>query len=168
MEIANYSKPRKIILIAGIISAITNLFVIYPLMHSTASYITDYNWLFVSLGASVLLLLYGITGPRFFQYLMFTFGSAILCAAFWFAYSILGSSPAFLVILVGIPSGIIIALLFFVLRYLFFFRNKSLQVEKARNNRLLLKQIVLYIILALIVSIFFVKGGDWWFYLFEQ
>ncbi len=168
MEIANYSKPRKIILIIGIISAIINLFVIYPRMHSTASYITDYNWLFVSLGGSVLLLLYGITGPRFFQYLMFTFGSATLCAVFLFVYSIWDSWMGFLVLLVGIPSGIVTALVFFILRYFLFFRNKSLPVEKAPKNKLLLKQIILYIFLALIVSVLFIKGGDWWFDLFEQ
>lgn len=168
METANYSKPRKTILITGIISAVINLFVIYPLMHSTASYITDYNWLFVSLGGSALLLLYGFTGPRFIQYLLFTFLSAILFAAFWYVYSIWDLWQKLLIVLVGIPSGIITALLFFVLRYLFFFRNKSLPIEKAQSKKLLLKQIVLYIILGLIVSILFVKGGDWWFDLFEQ
>lgn len=168
MEITNYSKLRKLTLITGLISAVINLLVIYPLVHSTASYLSDYNWLFVSSGASVLLLLYSLTGPRFIQYLLFTFLSAILCAAFWYIYSIWDSWQRLLVVFVGIPSGITTALLFFILRYLIFFRNKSLPVEKAQKNRLLLKQIILYIFLALVVSILFLKGGDWWFDLFEQ
>ncbi|WP_143014192.1 hypothetical protein [Mucilaginibacter pineti] len=168
MEITKYSKPRKVILITGIITAVINLLVIYPLMHSTASYITDYNWLFVSLGGSVLLLLYGLTGPRFFQYLLFTFLSTIFCAVSLFVYSIWDSWMGFLVLLIGIPSGIVTALVFFILRYVLFFRNKSRPVEKAQKNKLLLKQIVLYIFLAAIILILFIKGGDWWFDLFEQ
>ena len=168
MEITNYSKPRKIILITGIISAVINLFVIYPSVHSTASYISDYTLLFASLLVSTLLLLYGLTGPRFFQYVLFIFLSAILCATFWYIYSIWDSWKRLLVVFVGIPSGIITALLFFILRYVIFFRNKGLPVDKAQKNKLLLKQIVLYVFLALIVSILFLKGGDWWFDLFEQ
>jgi hypothetical protein len=124
--------------------------------------------MFVSFGASVLLLIYGFTGPRFTQYLLFTFLSAILLAAFWYIYSIWDSWSRLLVVFVGIPSGIITALLFFILRYVMFFRNKSLPGYKAQKNKLLIKQIILYIFLALIISILFLNGGDWWFDLFEQ
>nr|WP_157536005.1 hypothetical protein [Mucilaginibacter sp. L294] len=168
MKISNYSKSRKIILIAGMVIAIINLLVIYPKEHSIASYISDYQWTFTSLGAAILLLLYGLTGPRFTQYLLFTFLNAILFASFWYIYSIWDTWSRLLVVFVGIPSGIITALVFFILRYVLFFRNKSLPVEKAQKNKLLLKQIILYIFLGLIVSILFIKGGDWWFDLFEQ
>jgi hypothetical protein len=168
MEIANYSKARKIILKTGTVIAIITLVIIYPMEHSTASYISDYNGAFIGLGTSALLLLYGFTGPRFFKYLLFTFLSAIFCAVSLFVYSIWDSWMGFLVLLVGVPSGIVTALVFFILRYVLFFRNKSLPVEKAQKNKWLLKQTVLYVFLALVVSVLFIKGGDWWYDLFEQ
>ena len=168
MTIAGYTTARKTMLIAGSLVGLICLVFIYPKEHSTASYVTDYSLTFTTLATSAMLLLYGFTGPGFFKYILFTFLSAIVCATFWYVYSFWDIWQKLAVVWIGIPSGIITALMFFILRYLLFLRNKDQSIQHPKTSNLLLKQVLLYIFLAIVISILFLKGGDWWFELFES
>ncbi|MBB5620813.1 hypothetical protein HDE69_001866 [Pedobacter cryoconitis] len=84
MEISKYSKPRKIILIAGIVICLVNLFVIYPLERSTSSFIMEFTFSYIGVALSIVSILYGITGVHFIKYLAFILLSAIVRATCWY------------------------------------------------------------------------------------
>lgn len=168
MEVSKYSKPRKVILLTGIVVCLITLLVVFPIEYAAASYINDFKWTYPGLAFSIFFILYGFRGRHFMKYLLFVFGSMLVSGICWYLYSFHDSWVEVMVILAGLPSGLVTALLFFVLRYFIFFRNKELPVEKAQKNKMFLKQLVLYFVLLLIVSILFLKGGDWWFEIFQQ
>jgi hypothetical protein len=168
MEISKYSKPRKIILIAGIVICLVNLFVIYPLERSTSTTIMEFTFSYIGLGLSIVSILYGLTGGRFIKYLAFILLSVVVSATCWYIYGAGGWFQKFIAFWAGIPCGVITALIFFILRYYIFFRNRELPVGRQTNIILFLMQLVLYFVVLLIVAIVFENGGDWFFDTFEK
>jgi cation transport ATPase len=168
MEISNYSKSRKIILFSGIVICLISAFVICPLERSKSPFITDYIFTYIGLALSVVLILYGFTGGSSIKYLAFILLSAIVSITCWYIYTAGDWWKKLMIMWLGVPSGIVAALVFFVLRYYLFFRNKALPVGRRKKNILLLKQVVVYFVVLLIVSILFLKGGDWIYDVFES
>ena len=168
MEISSYSKSRKIILFSGIVICLISTFVICPLERSKSPFITDYIFTYIGLALSVISMLYGFTGGSFIKYLGFILLSVIIGTICWYIYTAGDWWRKLMIMWLGVPSGIVAALAFFVLRYYLFFRKKALPVDRRKKRILLLKQVVLYFVLLLIVSILFLKGGDWIYEVFES
>jgi hypothetical protein len=168
MEVSKYSKLRKVILLIGIVVCLVTLLVVFPIEYAAASYISDFKWTYPGLAFSVLFMLYGFTGHHFMKYLFFIFGSTLVSGVCWYLYSFHDPWVEIIVLLAGLPAGIVTALVFFVLRYFLFLRNKERPVGVQQKNILLVKQGILYFVLLVIVSVIFLKGGDWWFELFQQ
>jgi len=161
MEISKYSKVRKIILIAGLVIGLINLCIVFPGEYAKSSYITDFVLTYICLAISVFFVLYGFTGRKFFNYLLFMLLSAIIGAVCWFFVFYGELWQTLLMVWIGIPTGLLTALLFFPLRYYIFCRNSMLPIEKSKKRMRYLKQAILYFILLFVVSILFFYGGDW-------
>jgi len=168
MEISKYSTPRKIILFAGIVICLVSVFVIWPVERSKSPFITDYIFTYIGLALSVIFFLYGFTGGSFIKYLAFILLSVIVSTICWYIYTAGDWWRKLMIMWLGVPSGIVAALVFFVLRYFMFFRNRVLPVDRRKKRILLLKQVLLYFVVLLIVSILFLKGGDWIYEIFES
>lgn len=161
MEISKFSKVRKIILIAGIVIGLVDLCIIFPFEYSRSSYITDFVLTDICLVVAVFFILYGFTGSGFLKYLLGIIVSALVSAACWALFLDGNWLQKFIVVWLGIPSGILTALVFFVLRYYIFCRNKTLPSERGKKIRTYLLQTVLYFVLLLIISVLFYTGGEW-------
>jgi len=161
MEISKFSKVRKIILIAGIIIGLVDLCVIFPIEYSKSSYITDFVFTYICLVVAVLFVLYGFTGRKFFNYLLFMVLSAFIGSVCWFFIFYGDLWQKLLMVWIGIPAGLLTALLFFPLRYYIFCRPSVPLIEKDKKKIGYLKQVILYFILLFLVSILFFYGGDW-------
>lgn len=168
MEISKYSKSRKIIFIAGIVICLVNLFVIYPLERSRSSSIMEFTFSYIGIALSIVSILYGLTGGHFIKYLAFILLSAIVSATCWYIYGAGGWLQKFIAFWAGIPCGVITALIFFILRYYIFFRNRKYPVDRQTNILLFLKQLVLYFVVLLIIAVVFENGGDWYYDIFEK
>jgi hypothetical protein len=168
MEISKYRTPRKIMLFAGIVICLVTLFIICPLERSKSPFITDYVFTYIGLALSVISILYGFTGGSSIKYLAFILLSAIVSITCWYIYTAGDWWKKLMIMWLGVPSGIVAALVFFVLRYYMFFHNRALPVDRRKKKILLLKQVVLYFVVLLIVSILFLNGGDWMYEVFES
>ncbi|SHE54330.1 hypothetical protein [Pedobacter caeni] len=169
MSVSNYSKVRKIMLTAGAVISLVSVFVIYPIEYSKSSYVSDFILSITGITIGTLLILYGLTGGLFIKYLGFLVLSAITGFFCWYFYPVADNWwSGVMALYCGIPSGIIAALLFFIIRYYLFFRNKAFPVDRSARNILFLKQLVLYFVLLAIVSVLFLKGGDWIYDIFQS
>ncbi|WP_235324394.1 helix-turn-helix domain-containing protein [Pedobacter lusitanus] len=73
MEMSKYSKPRKIILLTGIVICLLSVFIIFPVEYSKSYFIEDYILTYTGLTMATLSILYGLTGRSFIKYLLFDF-----------------------------------------------------------------------------------------------
>lgn len=71
-------KKRKFTAIAGIITLLVSVFVIYPIEMGKANYVTDFVCTYVGLVVAVLLLMLGLMGKYFIKGLSFMLVSTIL------------------------------------------------------------------------------------------
>lgn len=169
MSISNYSKVRKIMLTAGGVISLVTLFIIYPIEYSKSNFVADFILTGIGITIGTLLILYGLTGGRFIKYLGFLVLSGIMGFFCWYFYPV--SDNWFLGVIAlyaGVPSGLVSALVFFIIRYYLFFRNREFPVERSARNVLFLKQLLLYFVLLAIVSVLFLKGGDWIYDIFQS
>ncbi|TDQ08294.1 hypothetical protein [Pedobacter metabolipauper] len=147
-----FTNIRKAFLIAGIITLAISVAVIFPIESSKTYFLEELPYTFLTLAIALLLGMFGLLGNNFFKGLLLLFVSSIVgFILFYFAFPVIRGS-AFISIWLGIPSGIIAALVFMVANYYF--------LRAAKSYRLL-KQIIVYSIILLIVAILFGYGGDW-------
>lgn len=145
---------RKILLISGMVTLLISTCVIFPIEYNKNTLLEEFVYTFLTLAIALFLLLIGLLGKHFFKGVLFILVSSIIGSVLFFvAYP---SSPfaMFIAIWIGIPSGIITALIFMLVNY--WFLNKI-------ENYKLMKQIFLYSIILCMVSILFGYGGDWIF-----
>jgi len=96
----------------------------------------------------------GFMGKHFFRGILFLLLSAIIgYFLIYFGYP-LGQFSFLAAFWLGIPSGIVAALIFLVVNYCYLMRIKTHKI---------IKKIVVYLIILLIVAILFGYGGDWYF-----
>lgn len=151
---AKIFNKRNIFLTGGIITLLISLLIIYPVEYGKSYLIDDFVYTFLTLAIALFLLMFGLMGKSFFKGILFLLGSTIFgFIVFYFAYLRIPWSGLAAVYL-GIPSGIVTAIVFFLGNYLFL-RNKT--------NYKLLKQVTMYLLILLVVSILFAFGGDWSF-----
>lgn len=153
-----FSTTRKVLLIAGILILLISTCVIFPIESSKTSFLEGFGYTFLTLAIALLLLMYGLMGNNFFKGLLFIVTSSILGAVFFYVAYPLAPFTVFVAIWLGIPSGIITALIFMIGDFYFF---------NAIKNYKLLKQIIVYMVILFIVSVLFGYGGDWIFEITE-
>ena len=140
---------RKFTAIAGIITLLVSVFVIYPIELGKANYVSEFVYTYVGLSIAVLLLMLGLMGKYFIKGLSFILVSTIL------GFTLIALSVEFGAILgfvIGIPSGVIAGIIFLVINFYF--------LKNIKRYRLPV-QIVSYFIILCIVSFIFFRGGDW-------
>ena len=142
-------KKINFITIAGTITLLISVFVIYPIEMGKANYVTDFVCTYVGLVVAVLLLMLGLMGKYFIKGLSFMLVSTIL------GFTLIALTVEFGAILgfvIGIPSGVIAGMIFLVINFYF--------LKNIKRYRLPV-QIVSYFIILCIVSFIFFRGGDW-------
>ena len=140
---------RKFTAIAGIITLLVSVFVIYPIELGKANYVSEFVYTYVGLSIAVLLLMLGLMGKYFIKGLSFILVSTIL------GFTLIALSVEFGAILgfvIGIPSGGIAGIIFLVINFYF--------LKNIKRYRLPV-QIVSYFFILCIVSFIFFRGGDW-------
>lgn len=148
----NIPNNRKIPLIAGAILFLICICIIFPIEYKRNSFIEEFVYTYYTLALALLLMMFGLMGRNFFKGLLFLVLSALIGAVFFYVAYPLVPYAAFIAVWLGIPSGILAALIFMVFN--FYFLNKQ-------NRYKLLKQIGVYSLILLIVSVLFGYGGDW-------
>lgn len=153
-EQTNLIGKRKVVLWAGVITLLISLLVIYPVERSKANYIDEFGFTYLTLFIALPLIMFGLMGKSFFKGILMVALSAVVGAVFfYFAFPpFLFSS--FIAVLLGVPSGIITALLFLIVNHYFF---KDIRSYKR------IKQVAVYFIILLVVAVLFGYGGDWIF-----
>ena len=146
------STTRRVLLIAGLSILLISTCVIFPMEYSKASFIEEFGYTYLTLALALFLLMFGLMGRHTYKGLLFMALSSIIGAVFFYVAFPVSIFTVFIAIWLGIPSGIITALIFMIVNF-YFFRD----VKKHR----LLKQIVVYLVILLIVSVLFGYGGDW-------
>ncbi|MEO5911327.1 MAG: hypothetical protein ABIP95_10590 [Pelobium sp.] len=148
-QLANISNTRKICLVAGVITLLISVLVIYPIEMGKANFVNDFVYTYLSLAVAVLLLMLGLMGEYFISGLLFVLISTIL----GFTLILLSLEyGAILGFVIGIPSGVIAGLIFLVINFYF--------LKDVKRYRLPI-QIVSYCIILCLVSFLFYHGGDW-------
>jgi hypothetical protein len=147
-----FSTTRKVLLIAGIIILLLSTCVIFPIEYSKASFVEEFVYTYLTLAIALFSLMFGLMWKHFFKGLLFVVISSIVGAFFFYVAYPVVPFAAFIAIWLGIPSGIITALIFMIVNFYFFKEQKSYR---------LLKQIAVYFIILLVVSVLFGYGGDW-------
>lgn len=143
---------RKAFLIAGTLTLLISTCVIFPTERSKTNFLEDFVYTFSSLALSLLMLMFGLMGRDFFKGLLFLLLSSIIAAVFFYVAYPLAPFAYFVAFWLGVPSGIVTALLFMTINF-YFFKN----IKKYK----LLKQSIAYVIILLIVCVLFGYGGDW-------
>ncbi|ALL06867.1 hypothetical protein AQ505_16060 [Pedobacter sp. PACM 27299] len=152
--LTNLSTPRKVILMAGILTLLISTCVIFPIQKEESNFLEDFTYTFLGLFLALLLLMIGLLGKDFFKGLLFLFFSTIFGGVcFYVAYPPV-TFASFIAVWLGVPSGVVTAILFMIVNFYFL---KDLKRYK------LLKQIIVYFIILFIVSVLFGYGGDWSF-----
>ena len=146
------STTRKVLLIAGLFTLLISTCVIFPVEYSKASFIEEFGYTYLTLAIALFLLMFGLMGRYTFRGLLFLALSSIIGAIFFYVAFPVSLFTVFIAIWLGIPSGIITALIFMIVNFYFF--------SDAKKHKLL-KQIVVYLVILFIVSILFAYGGDW-------
>lgn len=158
MRLSKISTIRKVLLITGIFTLLLGTCVIFPIEYSKAIVIEEFGYTYLTLAIALLLLMCGLMGKQVFKGLLFLLISSIIGAVFFYLAFPVIPFAVFIAIWLGIPSGIIAALLFLIVNFYFF--------KEIRNHKLL-KQIIVYLIILFIVSVLFGYGGDWIFAITE-
>lgn len=145
---------KKLCLIGGIITLLVSLGIILPIETSKTYFIEELPFTFLTLALALFLMMFGLMGKDFFKGLLVLFSSALL--GFACIYSVNFKDPwnVLAAVWLGIPSGIITALIFLVISF-FFLKDKT--------NYKRPKQVITYVIILAVVSILFTHGGDWLF-----
>ena len=145
---------RKVTLISGIIVLLLTVCVIFPIESSKTSFLEELGYTFLTLIIALLLIMIGLLGKSFFKGLLFLILSSLIgFIFFYFAYPLVPHA-FFVAFWLGIPSGIITALIFLILNF-YFLKH----VKKGR----ILKQTIIYLLILFLVSVLFGYGGDWYF-----
>ncbi|WP_442588097.1 hypothetical protein ACSBL2_18810 [Pedobacter sp. AW31-3R] len=150
----NLQNRRKVPLIAGVILFLISVCFIFPIEYRRNSFLEEFVYTYSSLALALFLMMFGLMGRYFFKGILFLVLSSIVGAVFFYVAYPLVPYAAFIAVWLGIPSGIIAALIFMVLN--FYILNRQTRFK-------LLKQIAAYLIILLIVSVLFGYGGDWFF-----
>ncbi|MBC8984958.1 hypothetical protein H9X96_04125 [Pedobacter sp. N36a] len=156
--LANFSTPRKAILMVGIFTLLISTCVIFPIQKEESNFLEDFTYTFLGLFLALLLLMIGLLGKDFFKGLLFLFLSAIFGAVFFYVAYPVVQYASFIAVWLGVPSGVLTAILFMIFNFCLL---KDLKRYK------LLKQIIVYLIILFIVSVLFGYGGDWMFEITE-
>ncbi len=146
------STTRKVLLITGICTLLISICIVFPIESSKTNFLEDFGYTFFTLAIALLLLLYGLLGKHFLIGLLFVITSSIAGAIFFYVAYPLVPFTVFVAIWLGIPSGLITAIIFMIANFYFFNAIKKYK---------LIKQIGLYVIILFIVSVLFGYGGDW-------
>ncbi len=149
IETEKGSKKRKLTAIAGIITLLVSVFVIYPIEMGKANFVSDFVYTYLGLAVALLLLMLGLMGEYFVKGLSFMLASTIL------GFTLILLSVEFGAILgfvIGVPSGVIAGMMFLVINFYF--------LKDVKRYRLPI-QIVSYFIILCTVSFLFFRGGDW-------
>lgn len=157
-QFAKFSAARKALFIAGILTLLASTCVIFPIERSNTSFLEGFVYTFSILAASLLLLMSGLMGKNFFKGILFIAVSSIIGAVFFYVAYPPVPFAAFIAIWLGIPSGIIAALVFMIVNFYFFKEIKSFRV---------LRQTTAYLAILCVVSVLFGYGGDWFFEITE-
>ena len=145
---------RKICLILGAIFFVLSVFIFFPIESSKSNFLEDLPMTFSALFTALILLMIGFMGKHFFKGILFLLLSGVVgYFLIYFGYP-LGQFSVLAAFWLGIPSGIVAALIFLVVNYYFLIRIKTHKI---------IKKIVVYLIILLIVAILFGYGGDWYF-----
>ena len=145
---------KKLCLIAGMMILLISVGIIFPIESSKTYLITELPYTYLTLAISLFLMMFGLMGKHFFKGLLLLFSSALLGFASIYAFYFKDPWNALSAAWLGIPSGIISALIFLVINFFFL---------KDKNNDKRLKQVITYVIILVTVCILFVYGGDWLF-----
>lgn len=148
-------KNRKGYLIAGVVLLLISLCIILPIEKRKSYTIEDFGYTYATLAMTLLLFLYSLMGKNFFKGLLFVLISIIISICGWFIFFINDSWVGVIAIWMGVPTGIIAALLFLI------FNFYCLSAEN--KYTLFLKRLLSYTIILGTVSLLFAKGGDWFF-----
>ncbi|WGQ10567.1 hypothetical protein QG516_02720 [Pedobacter gandavensis] len=152
--LANFSTPRKVILIAGIFTLLISTCVIFPIQKEESNFLEDFTYTFLGLFLALLLLMIGLLGKDFYKGFLLLFLSAIIApVVFYLAYPA-AAFASIIAVWVGVPSGVITAIVFMLFNFFF--------LKEVKNYKLL-KQIIAYAIILFIVCVLFAYGGDWMF-----
>ena len=149
IEIEKGLRQRKITAIAGVITLLVSVFVIYPIEMGKANFVSDFIYTYSGLAVALLLLMLGFMGKYFVKGLSFMLASIIL------GFTVIAVTLDFGAILgfvIGIPSGVIAGLIFLAVNFYF--------LKDLKSYRLPI-QIVSYFIVLCIVSFVFFRLGDW-------
>ena len=152
--LADLSTTRKVLLIAGILTLLVSTFIVWPIESRKTSFLEELVFTFLGLAISLLLLMVGLLGKDFFKGLLFLFLSAIFGALCFYVVYPPVTFASFIAVWLGIPSGLVTAILFMIINFFFLTELKSYK---------LFKKVIVYFIILFIVSILFGYGGDWSF-----
>jgi len=144
---------RKVSLIAGIVVLLLSLCVIFPIESSKTIVLEGLGYTFLTLAIAMLLIMIGLLGKFFCKSLLFLILSSFIgFTFFYFAYPLVPYS-SLVAFWLGIPSGVITALIFLIFNFYF--------LTDVKNPRFL-KKVVVYPLILFIVSVLFGYGGDWY------
>lgn len=150
----NYSTARKVVLLAGILVLLISTCVIFPIQKKDSNFMEDFTLTFLGLILALLLLMIAFMGKDFFKGLLLLFLSTLIGPLLFYVVYPPNVFATFIAVWLGVPSGLIAAVIFLILNFWW--------LREVKNYKLL-KQIILYCSILSIVSVLFSYGGDWMF-----
>ena len=154
MRLPIVSPTRKGFLIGGFVTLLVSTCVIFPIQYGKASFIDEFGYTYLTLSVSLFLLLFGFLGNNFFKGILFLIISSLIGTVLFYVAFPPAPFAFFVAFWLGVPSGIVAALLFMIINFCILQDIKKYKLSK---------QIVVYSIILLVVSILFGYGGDWFY-----
>lgn len=123
MEKTNQSKLfnlKNTFLLGGIITLFISLCIIFPIESSKSDFIFDLVYTFLTLAIALLLIMLGLMGKHFFKGILFLAGSSIFGYIFFYVAYTNDPFNVLAALCLGVPSGILTALVFLIANFEFF------------------------------------------------